>query len=104
MFADISSLNNPNKTEFNINLFGLRYKIVKQNLNNYGLANSFVWFGRFFDSANVEQGTVSLTVLNWYLTEWAIRPYDLTKKQYKIKQSTIIPHYDVVEESILNTR
>jgi hypothetical protein len=35
MLADVSALLDPNKSEFNMNIFGTKYKIVKQNVNNY---------------------------------------------------------------------
>ena len=96
VYVDMNLLENGNFELWYIEVFGIRYKIVRSNTDKY-FSNNFVRYGDIYSlDTDGKIGTVSFIVSNGYVVEWAIRlpnneKYQVlqlseTKAYYQIKE------------------
>lgn len=84
VYVDTNLLNNWNFNLWYIEIFGNRYKIVKNTTSKYNIwQNSFVWYGDVFDlETDNKIWTTSFIVGNWYIIETTVR---LNNINYRIQ-------------------
>lgn len=84
VYVDTNLLNNWNFNLWYIEIFGNRYKIVKNTTSKYNIwENSFVWYWDVFDlETDNKIWTTSFIVGNWYIIETTVR---LNNINYRIQ-------------------